>query len=168
MTPHDVIQRIGQSTAAAGMQPTTTAIYGNQVLVAQTSKFKLQWFATKLYTFLIACEFPAGTADPASLDRFLTGAAEFAKANKQGLPLGLQTGIAALVVAVTEHADPAAHQWASAVHGRQFAVIPFPVLVDAATRQVTRPQRMVLGGVYSKYLKRLVDQHVAGAVNAAP
>jgi hypothetical protein len=164
VTPQDAVERIGWSVGQAGMNPTKAMLYGNEVLVARTSQFRLLWFATKLHTFVVVSTFAPGTATPSGLDAFLRAAAELAKASKGGLPVGFQTGIAVLVVAVTEGADAAAHQWASASHGRQFAVLPFPVLVDTATGQVTRPQRMVLGGVYARYLKGLVDRHVAAPV----
>lgn len=164
MTPRDVINSIAGSTAQAGMNPTTAMLHGNEVLVARTSEFRLRWFATTLHTFLIASIFPPGSAAPERLDAFLVAASQYARSNKGGLPLGMQTGVAVLVVAVTEHAQQGAHQWASAPHGRQFATLPFPVMVDAANQQVTRPERMLLGGVYSKYLKSLVDHHVTAVV----
>lgn len=166
MTPQEVIDRIGQSTAAAGFQTSREILLGNDVLVARTSQFRWRWFATKLHTFLVAMTFPPGTASPDQLDGFLQAAAEYAKANKGGLPGGLQTGTAVLVTAVTEGADATAREWANAPHGRKFAVLPFPVLVDAAADQLVRPQRMILGGVYSGYLKGLVDQHVGGALRS--
>lgn len=164
MTQHEIINAIAGSTTQAGMNPTMATLDGNEVLVARTSQFRWAWMATRLHTFLIASPFPPGSATPAGLDAFLAAATQYAQANKGGLPRGMQTGVAVLVVAVTEHADQAAHQWAAAPHGRQFATLPFPVLADTATQQVTRPDRMLLGGIYSKYLKGLVDQHVAGPV----
>jgi hypothetical protein len=165
VSPQEALERIAQSTAQAGMNPTKTMLRGNEVLAARTAQFRLRWMATKLHTFLIASMFPPGTATPDRLDSFLTTAAEYAKANKGGLPVGLQTGVAVLVVALTEQADPAAREWANASHGRKFAVLPFPVLAETATGQVTRPQRMVLGGIYSKYLKSLVDHHITAPLH---
>jgi len=161
MTPQDVVERIGQAAGQAGMGPYKTTLLGNEVLVARTSKFSVLWFATKLHTFLVASVFPTGTATPDRLDRFLDAAATFAKANKGGLPVGLQTGLAILPVAVTGQPGPEADAWASKPHRRRVGTVPFPVLVDATSGQVTRPNHMVIAGVYSRYLKRMVDQHVA-------
>jgi hypothetical protein len=168
MTPQEVIERIGHSTAQAGMQVVRTQLYGVDTLVARTAEFRLRWMATKLHTFLVASPFAPGTANRSALDGFMSAAMQYAKANKGGLPVGFQTGIAVLVVAVTEQADAAAQEWAATPHGRQFGVIPFPVMVDAASHQLTRPQRMVIGGIYSGYLKDMVDRHVGGALQWRP
>jgi urease gamma subunit len=166
MTPQEVIERIAQSTARAGMTTQKTLLQGNEVLAADVSKFKVTWMLSQLHTFLIAGTFPPGTAHPTALDGFMELASQYGKANKRGLPLGLQSGVAVLAVAVTEHADAAAHEWASKPHGRKWAVMPVPVLVDAATGQVTRPQRMVIGALYFPYLRGLIDQHVTPAVHS--
>jgi hypothetical protein len=168
MSPEEAIERIAQSTAQAGMNPARTLLQGSEVLVARTSQFRLRWMATKLHTFLVASIFPAGTATTDRLDTLIELAARYAKANKGGLPVGFQTGVAVLVVAVTEHADPAAHQWASTSHKRKFATLPFPVMADTTTGQVTRPEKMLLGGIYKAYLQGLADQHVAAPLRPGP
>jgi hypothetical protein len=164
MTPQEAIARIGQSTAQAGFVTSDDFVHGVRVLVARTSQFRLRWFGTKLHTFLVISAFPSGMATPDQLDGFMQAATEYGKANKGGLPVGLQTGVAAISVAVTEHADATAHLWAAKPHGRQFAVLSFPVLLDTTTGKVTHPPRMFVGGAYSGYLKRIVHQHVTTAV----
>jgi hypothetical protein len=138
-------------------------VAGAPVLVARTAKFRWAWMATKLHTFVVAAAFPPGTATPDRLDAFMQEAMRFAKANKGGLPVGFQTGVAAVTVAVTEQADDAAHGWAASPHGRKFGVMSFPCLVDATSGRVTRPDRMVIGGIYSKHLKSVVDDLLAPA-----
>jgi hypothetical protein len=164
MTPHEAIERIAWSTGQAGMNPSQQLLQGSPVLVARTSEFRWRWFATRIHAFLIAAPFSAGTATADRLDGFLRAATEYAKANKGGLPRGLQTGVAVIVVAVAESADRAAYEWASSVHGRNFAALPFPVLADASAGQVVMPRRMVLGGIYKAYFQGLATQHVVAAL----
>jgi hypothetical protein len=166
MTPQQVIDRIGQATAGAGYAVSQEMLGGSPVLVARTAEFKLKWMATKLHTFVVAAPFPPGTATPDRLDAFMQAAMQFAKANKGGLPVGLQTGVAAVTVAVTEGADDTTHGWAASPHGRKFGVMSFPCVADATTGRVTRPDRMVIGGVYSGHLKSVVDTLVAPATRA--
>lgn len=160
MTPHEAIERIAWSTGQAGMNPSQQRLQGSPVLVARTSEFRWRWFATRIHTFVVAAPFPAGTATADRLGGFLRAATEYAKANKGGLPRGLQTGVAVIVVAVADSADHAAFEWASAVRGRKFAALPFPVLADTAAGQVVMPRRMVLGGIYKAYFQSLATQHV--------
>ncbi|HET8620077.1 MAG TPA: hypothetical protein VFM27_14015 [Acidimicrobiales bacterium] len=164
MDPRAVLDRIAQSAAAAGMPPTSADLAGNTVLVARRSDFRLRWMATRLHTFLVASAFPPGTATADQLDRFLHLALDHAVANKSGLPRGLQTGVAVVAVAVTTGAGPEAAAWASSVHGRRWAAIPFPVLVDGASGQVVHPKRMVIGGIYASHLRRVVTDVVAPAL----
>ena len=164
MTPQDAIVRIGQSTAQEGFTTYDDSLNGLRVLVARTSQFRFRWVATKLHTFLVATVFPPGTATPDQLDGFMQAALGYAQAHKGGLPVGLQTGLAAISVAVTEYTDPAAQSWAATPHGRKFGMLTFPVLLDVTTGAVTRPPRLVVGGVYSGYLKGIVAKHVVAAV----
>ena len=164
MTPQEAIVRIGQSTAQAGFTTYDDSLNGVRVLVARTSQFRIRWIATKLHTFLVATVFPPGTATPVQLDGFMQAAVGYGRAHKGGLPVGLQTGLAAISVAVAEHADPAAQAWAATPHGRKFGMLTFPVLLDVTTGAVTRPPRLIVGGIYSGYLKGIVARHVVAAV----
>ena len=105
-----------------------------QALVGRRSQFRWAWMATRLHTFIVATPFPAGTATRATLDSFLNDATEFSIANKTGLPRGLQTGTAVLVVAVTEHAIPEAVEWAAKPHGRRFAMCGRPMAHEISSR----------------------------------
>jgi hypothetical protein len=161
--PETVLERIRSSTEAAGMEPTTELLSGRSALVARTSAFRWRWMATKLHTFLVASVVPPGT----DLDVFLRAATDHAIANKGGLPRGLQTGSAIVAVAITSGATESDLAWGSTPHGRQFAAISFPVLVDAANGTVVHPQRMVIGAIYTGYLKGIVAEHVTPAVAPA-
>jgi hypothetical protein len=155
MTYDEAMGRIEAAAVAAGMQPARTPLmYGREALVGRTSKFKLQWMATRLHTFLVAGTFAAGVTVP-ELDSFMGAALQHASSNKGGLPRGFQTGVAAIVVAVTQRPSPEAVAWATKVHGRDFAAFPWPVLVDIESQTVTQPNRMLLGWMYSPYLKGL-------------
>ncbi len=142
MTAEEALARIEHAAGAAGLQPVRVMLgSGRPALAGRTSEFRWRWIATRLHTFLVAAPFPPETG-PAELDGFIAEATRYAKDSKGGLPRGLQTGVAALVVAVTSGASPGAVECASEVHGRQFAANPWPVLVDTASGTVTQPQKM--------------------------
>lgn len=153
----DALNRIERSLADLG--PQRVELLGRTSLLARTSQFRLRWAATRLHTFVVVSAF-TDVPTRAALDQLLTAALEHSVQNKGGLPRGLQTGTAVVVVALVEHADPVALEWAGKVHGRRFAAIPFPVVAEAGTGEVHRPQRMIVGGLYASHLRRLVDTHV--------
>jgi hypothetical protein len=166
MTPDEAMGRIEQAAGAAGMQPGRVTLgSGRAALVGRTSEFRWRWMATRLHTFLVAAPVPP-EADGAQLDGFIADATRYAKDNKGGMPRGLQTGVAVLVVAVTAGASPAAGQWAANVHGRQFAAIPWPVLADTESGTIVQPQKMKLGGIYKAYLQDMTNRLVVGPVTA--
>ena len=72
---------------------------------------------------------------------------------------GLQSGTSAVAVAVVDSAERAG-EWAVKPHGRRFAALAYPVLVDLANERVVRPERMLIGAVYAPYLRQLVKEHV--------
>lgn len=164
MTPEEIVDRIAQFSGRAGFTTTDEVIGEASVVVARTSQFRLRWFATRLHTYLVARAFPSDMATPKHLDEFMRSAMRYGKTNKRGLPVGLQTAVAAISVAVTDNADNAAHRWASSPHGQQVGMLSFPVMVDVATGEVTYPPRRLVGGVYSAYLIEIVDKHVTAAV----
>ena len=114
--------------------------------------------ATKLNAFIYVASFLPGTT-PAFLDQFLAAAIQNA-INRKGALRGLQTGVAAVTVAVVDSATPEQVAWAAQPHGRRFAAITFPVVADASSRRAVYPQRMVLGGIYTGYLQELVRAYV--------
>jgi hypothetical protein len=162
----DVLAAIEASLAAGGFNMTRDSVGGRQAVIGRTSAFRLRWMATKLHTFVLAAVFEGATARPDKLDRFLEESSDYARTMKGGLPRGLQTGTAAVVVAVAESAGEAG-DWAVKPHGRKFAALTYPVLVDVARRTVTSPARMVIGAVYVPWFRQVVADHVAPAVAAA-
>ena len=146
------------------MEPQQLTFLGRPSLVARTSRFRWRWVATRLHTFVIASDFVDVTPNRVDLDAFLDAGVQYALEHKGGLPRGLQTGTATITVALTRQLHAATMEWAQTVHGRRFAAFPFPVLVDLSTRKVTRPERMIVGGIYSSYLQTMVDTHIRAPI----
>lgn len=163
LAPVEVLGRIEASLAKGGFKMTRDSVGGRQAVIGRTSAFRMKWLATRLHTFVLAAVFEGATARPDKLDRFMEESSEYARTMKGGLPRGLQTGTVAVTVAVAESAKEAG-DWAVNPHGRKFAALTFPVLVDVAGRSVACPKRMVIGAVYVPYLRQVVADHVAPAV----
>ena len=153
-----IVGRIEQALAAGGLQPIRMIVGGPTAVVGSTSKFRWSWMATQLNTFIYAASFLPGTTS-AFLDQYMATACQDA-INRKGAMRGFQVGVAAVAVAAVDQATPELSAWAATPHGRRFAALTFPVLVDASPRQVVYPQRMALGGIYTGYLKDLVRTYV--------
>ncbi|MGH3504256.1 MAG: hypothetical protein ACRDQA_25665 [Nocardioidaceae bacterium] len=165
VAPDAVLRRVESSTRGAGMEVSQATIADRAAVVARTAQFRWQWIGTRLHTFIFASIFESAQTTPATLDAYMRAATDYAIANKGDLPRGLQTGTASVIVAVVDVPVPKLTEWARKPHGRRFAAIAYPSLVTTSLRTVEQPKRMRFGGVYTPYLRELLDEHVASAVH---
>ncbi|MEU8487230.1 levansucrase [Streptomyces sp. NPDC048641] len=124
---------------------------GVPVLIGRRADFRMSWMATNLHLFTVAAAVPEITAQ--SVDTFTSQVLTYAKKNKGGLPVGLQTGVAAFPVLVSERVDPAAMAWAEQQQRNRFASFARPVVVDSAQRYVGFYRgKPAIGRVYASHL----------------
>ena len=132
---------------------------GRPVVVGSRRDFRLRWLATQLDTVVTAAAFDDG-ADAALLDDYLASArreAQFAT----GAKAGLQSGSAAVAIAVLPELTPSARQWAERPHGHAFAAVAYPVAVGVRDRQIAEPVRMKVGRLFQGFLHDLVQEVAA-------
>ncbi|MET7593574.1 levansucrase [Streptomyces sp. NPDC004082] len=123
---------------------------GVPVLVGRRADFRMRWMATRLHLFTVAAAVPEITVE--AISGFTDQVMKYAKDNKGGLPVGLQNGIGAFPVLVSERVDPAAVQWAEQQQRLKFAVMTRPVVVDSARQYVgTYRGKPALGRVYASH-----------------
>jgi hypothetical protein len=159
VTNAEVLARIEASLEAAGFATARVVLAGHSSVTGIKAEFRWRWMATRLSTCIAVAEFPVD-AGAAELDRYLTAAADHAVENKGGGILGMQSGVAAVAVALVSSVSEEARGWASTPHGRKFAVITFPAVADLSSGAVTSPRRMIVGGIYAGYLRGLLTKHV--------
>jgi hypothetical protein len=140
---------------------------GTAVLAGRRSDFRWRWLGVRLQTSVLVADLGfAGTA-PSVLESFLQDATGWAVERGPGRMLGVQRGVAAIAAAVLPELTPAARTWASTPHGRSFAVIAFPVAIGLRTGEVVNPRRMVVGGVFSSFLKGVVSDVLVAPLRSA-
>jgi hypothetical protein len=162
------VAAVGRALGHHGYEVASDTLDGLPVVVGRRSDFRLRWMAVRLHTFVVVARFRTDhvAAGAPVLDRFLDASCAYATSHKGGLPRGLQTGTAAVAVAVVDGGDDGARSWADHPHGRRFAAMAYPVAVEAATGRVTHPGRMVVGAVFNGHLRRIAEEIVAPAVRA--
>ena len=100
------------------------------------------------------------TPAPQDVDRFARDVSTFAK-QRSGALRGVQSGVGAFAVIVTDTATPELVQAAMVKPRLEFAVIVQPVLVDLAAREVhTFRGRRLIGAALNGFLGRVRDAHV--------
>lgn len=124
---------------------------GAPVLVGRRADFKVRWAATNLHLFTVVAAVPRIT--PEVIATYTTQVLTYARKNKGGLPVGLQTGIAAFPVLVSDRVDPAAMAWAEERQRTEFACFARPVVVDTTHHYVGFFRgKPTVGYVYASHL----------------
>ena len=143
------------------------SVVGIPCSVARTAEFRWKWFATRLHVFVFVA--PVEQAVGVELAQSFTEAGvEYAKSNKKGLPVGFQTGVAAIPILVSSNIDQRARSWAEQRPPRYFGAFATPVLVNSATRErSTYTGRILWGASYARFLRELVEESV-GALGGRP
>ncbi|MET7940447.1 levansucrase [Streptomyces sp. NPDC005302] len=123
---------------------------GVPVLVGRRAEFRMSWMATKLHLFTVAAAVPEITVPVVAA--FTDQVMQYAKDTKGGLPVGLQNGVGAFPLLVSDRVDPAAVQWAEAQQRIKFACMTRPVVVDSSRQYVGMYRgKPTLGRVYASY-----------------
>ena len=159
------VERVRAALAQQGYEVSSTTVDGRPVIAGRRSDFRWTWFAVRLHTAVIVRPFTAAEATLATLDQYLDECSRWAVAHRSGSPmLGLQSGTAAVAVAVVTGGAGEGAAWASRPHGRRFAAIAYPVAVDLDARTVVEPARMVLGGIFVPFLRGIVTEVVRSSL----
>ena len=160
------VTAIRAALGSRGFAVSPAEVAGRPVLTGRRSDFRWRWFAVRLHTSVIVASFTAEEARVDNLDEFLKASSRWAVANRRGSRMfGLQSGAAAIAVAVLpDGADAAVVEWAARSHGQRFAAVAYPVAVDLSTGVVVQPRRMVVGGIFTGYLRAIVAEVVVGSL----
>ncbi|WP_411083074.1 levansucrase [Streptomyces sp. cmx-18-6] len=145
---------VERQLAADGCQPRWDQLGGAPVLVGRRADFRMRWMATKLHLFTVAAAVPEITVPV--VEDFTSRVLTYAKENKGGLPVGMQTGVAAFPVLVSDRVDPAAMAWAEEKQRNRFAYFARPVVVDTTHRYVGFYSGTPMVG--AAYASHLVDK----------
>ncbi|MFD5078382.1 levansucrase [Streptomyces sp. NPDC058371] len=135
---------------------------GVPVLVGRRADFRMRWMATKLHLFTVAAAVPEITV--ATVSAFTDQVTKYAKDHKGGLPVGLQNGIGAFPVLVSDRVDPAAVHWAEEQQRLKFACMTRPVVVDSGRQYVGMYRgKPALGRVYASHFVEKGTAYFYGA-----
>lgn len=135
---------------------------GTAVLVGRRSDFRMRWMATNLHLFTVAAAVPEITVQ--SIVNFTDSALKYAKDAKGGLPVGLQTGVGAFPVLVSENVEPGAVHWAESQQRNRFACMARPVVVDSTHQYVGMYRgKPAIGRVYASHFIEKGTRYFYGA-----
>ncbi len=147
---------ISRRLVQAGFTNTSTTLTDAEALVARQSQWTV---AGRMHVFVVVSTVDRLSGEGA--ERLATAAQEYAIKHKGGLPRGLQTGTATIIVFLAEHPQDTAVRWVDRSPIHRFAALRFPVLVDVADHEVVYWEgRWVSGWVFRERILALVRTSV--------
>ena len=155
------LNAVRAALGSRGFELSRAEVAGRRADAGRRSDFRWTWFAVRLHTSVLVASFPAGGGLATPLDAYLEAASGWAVAHRRGSrSLGFQSATAAVAVAVFPDGAGEAAAWAQRSHGQHFAALAYPVAVDLRAGTVTQPGRMIVGGVFSGFLRQVVRDAV--------
>jgi hypothetical protein len=124
-------------------------------VVGYQSQFRLRWIATKLHLFTVVVAVPDATAE--TLQQATEQSVGYAKQTK-GRLRGLQSGVAAIPVLVTERPTPDSIDAAESRPSKGWAAFTLPAIVALTSGRIHSFRgRTLWGGIYSAWLRERLD-----------
>lgn len=151
---------LADSFGQAGYRPTRELIPEIGEMLARRSMFRWRWLASRLHIFVFLARIDVTEETVSRLDVFMNIANDYAIRTKGSLR-GMQKGICLIPIAVVEGPPQAAIDWARKPHGRRFAAITWPVLIDSTKGEVHSPEKMLIGALFVGYLRTLTREIIA-------
>jgi hypothetical protein len=160
------LQRLIERFDEQGFRSWHDRLGERDALVARRSEFRWAWVATRLHVFVFVLSLPTVAVNEA--EQLTQEASEYAIAHKGGLPRGLQTGSAAVLVFLAPHADEQVLRWASQEPRQRFGALSLPVVVDETAGTLTFYRgRWKRGWVYAGYVTDVVETTVGAVVSSS-
>jgi hypothetical protein len=151
MQPEQYVERIAQAMDADGSSVSQVALPGGYAIVGYQSQFKFRWFATKVHLFTVAAPVPVAAIE--GLEALTRDSIEYAK-QTNGKLRGLQTGVAAIPILVSDHVTPEARAAVQLPPKKGFAAMTLPAIVDLTTGEVLSYRgTQFIGIVYASWLR---------------
>lgn len=133
-------------------------VCGRPTVIGYDKKFKWQWFATQLNTFLVAIDFGNDPVTVAAIEAALTDSFAYAEQHYNGWPRGLQSGLGVITILVSSHIDERVIEYCRELKsGKKWAGFAVPVAIDSSTGEVYSFNRdPIWGQIYYPYFRDLI------------
>ncbi|MDD2235138.1 MAG: hypothetical protein PHZ11_07475 [Desulfitobacteriaceae bacterium] len=121
-------------------------------------QFKVKWLATKLKIFSFVAHVNEIDAD--DITNYSSSCVDYALNNYKGLPRGLQTGLVAFNVLISENVSDKAIEVAVSRPKKRFAAFEIPIIYDLSKEKAYYYTKTPMwGAIYYKYFREYIQKN---------
>ncbi|MEJ2612835.1 MAG: hypothetical protein P8179_22940 [Candidatus Thiodiazotropha sp.] len=134
-------------------------IHGRPTVIGYDKKFKWQWIATQLNTFLVAIDYGKDQVTVESIESAQADSFVYAKKHYNGWPHGLQSGLGVITILMSAQIDTDAIEYCQKLKsGKKWAGFAVPVVIDSSNNQIhSFDKNPIWGRIYYPYFKDLIS-----------
>jgi len=153
-----ILQKIKKRLESQSILFSEDGLAGRPAVIGYDKKFKWQWFATQLNTFVVAIDFDNDPVAVEAIEAAMTDSFAYAKQHYSGWPRGLQSGLGVITIIVSSSIDARAIEYCQeSKAGKKWAGFAVPVVMNSTTGRVhTFNRNPIWGGIYYPYFKELI------------
>ena len=132
---------------------------GKRAVIGYEKTFKWRWFATQMNTFVVVADMGEEELTVEKLESFLEASFAYAKRNYRGWPRGFQSGMAVIVILISENVHPEAGQYCSELKtAKKWAGFSVPVVVDSKSKEVFKFRKDPMWGrIYYPHFRKMIE-----------
>jgi len=129
-------------------------------IIGYDKKFRWQWLATQLNTFIVVSDFGDETVSWHSFDQLFVESFKYAKVNYSGWPRGVQSAMAIIAIAISNQLEDEAITCCTELKARKtWAGFSIPVAIDSSAGSTySFAKNPMRGVIYYPYFKQLITE----------
>lgn len=134
-------------------------IFDYESVIGYEKKFRLAWMATQLNTFIVASDYGDQEVTVADIEGHLNATFAYAKANYNGWPRGLQSGLGVITVLLSTNLSKEAIDYCKRLKsGKKWAGFTIPVVIDTKSNTLySFDKKPMWGRIYYPHFEKLIS-----------
>jgi hypothetical protein len=154
------LQEIKKRLEAHSILFSEDQVHGRPTVIGYDKKFKWQWIATQLNTFLVAIDYDKDLVTVETIESALTDSFSYAQKHYNGWPRGFQSGLGVITILVSSQIDAGAIEYCKNLKSKKkWAGFSVPVVIDSSINQIySFDKNPIWGRIYYPYFKYLISK----------
>jgi hypothetical protein len=134
-------------------------IFDHDSVIGYEKKFRWAWMATQLNTFIIVSDYGDQEVTVSDIEAHLNSSFDYAKANYNGWPRGLQSGLGVITVLLSTNLSQEAIDYCKELKsGKKWAGFTIPVVINTESNTLYAfDKKPMWGRIYYPHFEQLIN-----------